>query len=124
MKNGDKIKCPHCGEKSFVKEKKEFDDNFTLKSTSFRCALCGGKIDPAPETSTSQKNSSAADKFAALLGEERAAKVSFAPQEDDGKVCLHCRYYIKHPFMDRCGLHMKEINVMESCSDFAKKENE
>ena len=35
MKNGDKINCPHCGEKSFVKEKKEFDDSFSLKASTF-----------------------------------------------------------------------------------------
>lgn len=121
MKKGDKIICPHCGEKSFAKEKREFDDDFSLRSSSLFCALCGGKLEEENVPAASEKKKSATDRLAALLGEERSRKSFFAPDADDGKVCLHCRHCIKHPFMDRCAITMKEVNVMESCGRFEEK---
>lgn len=122
MKNGEMIKCPHCGEKSLAKEKREFDDDFSLKSSSFFCALCGGKLEEKKEETAPGKKSKATDRLAALLGEKRHGTSFFAPDEDDGKVCLHCRHCIKHPFMDRCGITMREVDVMESCDRFEAKE--
>lgn len=122
MKNGDKINCPHCGEKSFVKEKKEFDDSFSLKERSFFCALCGGKLVPPSSSSPKVKNSSAADRLSALLGGEKVQKVSFEKTADDGHFCLHCVHYLKHPFMTRCALTLKEIEATDNCEKFECKD--
>ena len=118
MKHGDKFKCPHCGENTFVREKKEFGDDFSIKSTFFLCGSCGKKAEAAPEQKAPSKSSAAAGKLSALLGGETVEKRSFEPQEDDGKVCLHCRHCIRHPFMDRCGITMKVVDVLESCDRF------
>lgn len=123
MKNGEKILCPHCGEKSFLKEKKCFDDSFALKEVKFFCALCGGEIRNTSEKSPApSKAAAAAERLSALLGGEKVARVTFAPEADDGHFCLHCRNFIKHPFMNRCGLTLKEVEATDSCDSFEKSE--
>lgn len=122
MKNGEKINCPHCGEKSFVREKKCFDDAFVLKKVLFVCALCGKPLeDKAPNRSGVSGKNNAADRLSALLGGEKVQKISFAPDASDGRFCLHCVNYIKHPFMNRCGVTLKEIQATDSCELFEAK---
>ena len=119
MKNGEKIICPHCCEKSFVREKKNYDEAFVLKKVEFVCALCGRKLEKKdPEKSGAAGKNSASDRLSALLGGEKVQKISFAPEAGDGRFCLHCVNYIKHPFLNRCGLTLKEIQATDSCEHF------
>ena len=123
MKNGEKILCPHCGEKSFLKEKKIYDDAFALKEVKFLCALCGKTVNNnSGKISAPSPSAVAAERLSALLGGEKAVKITLAPEADDGCFCLHCRHYIKHPFMNRCALTMKEIQATDSCGSFVKKD--
>ena len=122
MKNGEKINCPHCGEKSFVREKKNYDEAFVLKKSEFVCALCGRVLEgKEPGRSAAAGKNSASDRLSALLGGEKVQKISFAPEDGDGRFCLHCVNYIKHPFLNRCGLTLKEIQATDSCEHFEAK---
>ena len=115
------IVCPHCGEKTILKDKKIFDDAFQLKEVRKVCAFCGGGVEENGSDSgknTPDASKAASERLSALLGGEKSVRSSFAPDADDGRVCLHCRHYIKHPFMDRCSITLQEINVMESCAQF------
>ena len=127
MKKGDKIKCPHCGENSLLKEKKSFNDAFELCGCVLVCAFCGKEVkeqkssEKAPGT---QGKKSAADRLSQLLGGEEVTKVSIAADADDKRFCCYCAHYIKHPFMNRCGLTLKEIEATDRCENFKKKEAE
>ena len=123
MKNGDKAVCPHCGERTLVREKKCYDENFSLTGVRFFCSLCGGELKPEENGSTPQAaRKQAADRLSQLLGGEKAAKVRLAPEADDGHFCLHCRHFIKHPFMNRCGVTMREVEATGSCAKFEAAE--
>ena len=124
MKNGDKIKCPLCGEKSFVREKKIYDDSFVCTGSKFLCALCGGELPREAGGKAVEKKSAALDRLSQLLGGEEVTKVSIAADADDKRFCCYCAHYIKHPFMNRCGLTLKEIEATDRCENFKKKEAE
>ena len=114
------IVCPHCGEKTLPKDKKIYDDGFNLKEVKTVCAFCGGEVAPSDSGAEEpqKRSAAAAERLSALLGGEKVEKISFAPDAGDGRNCLHCRHYIKHPFMDRCGITLQEIDVMGSCGKF------
>ena len=125
MNGGRKVLCPHCGEKTLVRERKVFDENFSPVGVKFVCAFCGGELElpsasgsvPAPS-----KQEEAAERLSRLLGGEKVARAAFAPEADDGHFCLHCKHFIKHPFMNRCGLTMKEVQAIDSCGKFEAAE--
>ena len=124
MNSGKKVLCPHCGEKTLAKEKKLLDESFSPVGVKFVCAFCGGELEmpaaaaaPAPS-----KEKEAAERLSRLLGGERVAKAAFAPEADDGHFCLHCKNFVKHPFMNRCGLTMREVQAIDSCEKFEAAE--
>ena len=125
MKAGEKTLCPHCGERSVIKEKKIFDDDFSLKGIKLCCALCGGEIKKAGNTEGKTEETAAekaAKRLSDLLGGETIRKVHLEPEADDGHFCLHCKNYIKHPFMNRCALTMQEVEATDSCKNFSLKD--
>ena len=118
MKKGDKITCPHCGEKSFVREKRSFNDDLTRGEAQFFCALCGQQLIPEKEAPQASEKETRLDRLSQLLGGEKIRKVTLAPDEEDGHFCLHCTHFLTNPFVCRCGLTFKEIEATDSCSDF------
>ena len=124
MNSGSKVVCPHCGERTLAKEKKILDENFSPVGVKFVCAFCGGELEApaAASPSAPSKEKEAAERLSRLLGGETVAKVGFAPEADDGRFCLHCKNFIKHPFMNRCGLTMKEVQAIDSCEKFEAAE--
>lgn len=122
MKNGDEIKCPFCNKDSFaVKETKM--DGWTLKGEILKCSSCGNKLADIPKISKDDKQIKPdlkLDKLASFLGTE---KVIHKTIESDGNkaFCKDCKHYIKHPFLNRCGLHTREVNPMDDCPDFIKR---
>ena len=123
MNSGKKVLCPHCGEKTLAKEKKLLDENFSPAGVKFVCAFCGGELEmPSAAAPAPSKEEEAAERLSRLLGGERVAKAAFAPEADDGHFCLHCKNFVKHPFMNRCGLTMKEVQAIDSCEKFEAAE--
>ena len=124
MNSGRKVLCPHCGEKTIAKEKKLLDENFSPVGVKFVCAFCGGELEMASAAyaSSPSKEQEAAERLSRLLGGEKAAKAAFVPEADDGHFCLHCKNFVKHPFMNRCGLTMKEVQAIDSCEKFEAAE--
>ena len=124
MNSGKKVLCPHCGERTLAKEKKILDENFSPVGGKFVCAFCGGELEmpSAVPASAPSKAQEAAERLSRLLGGERPTKAAFAPEADDGHFCLHCKNFVKHPFMNRCGLTMKEVQAIDSCEKFEAAE--
>ncbi|MBQ7694901.1 MAG: hypothetical protein IJT50_07225 [Lentisphaeria bacterium] len=124
MNNGKKVLCPHCGERTLAREKKILDDNFTPVGVKFVCVFCGGELEipAAAPASAPSKQEQASERLSRLLGGEKVTKVGFAPEADDGHFCLHCRHFVKHPFINRCGLTMKEVQAIDGCEKFEAAE--
>lgn len=130
MKPGEKTVCPECGQEIFVQEKTLMDD-WKPVGKVLVCPLCGAHLSrqghhsiDLDEEKEKKPDTSA---LSALLGEDDSEEIG--PLELDGNeghFCRDCRYYIVHPFMNRCTLHECEVNPMGDCDDFIhrSKKNE
>lgn len=122
MKQGDEIVCPHCKKESFL-VKTNIMDGWTFKGEILICSLCKQKIADIKKDgkkNTPASDSGKLDKLVAFLGEVKAARPTIENNEEK-TFCRDCKYYISHPFMNRCNLHTKGINPMDDCPDFIKK---
>ena len=122
MKTGDEIKCPSCGKDAFA-VKETLMDGWTKKGEILKCSACGVKLADIQKQDalTNQKISTEKlDRFASFLGTEKVVNKKL---ESDGEkaFCKDCKYYIKHPFMNRCSLYTKEVGPMDDCPDFIRK---
>jgi len=122
MKTGDEIKCPFCEKEAFAVKETEMD-GWTKKGEILKCSSCGAKladISKVDPLSLKIVSTEKLDKLASFLGTD---KVVHKAIESDGEkaFCKDCKYYIKHPFMNRCSLHTREVGPMDDCADFVRK---
>ncbi len=121
MRAGESVKCPHCGEKTIVKEHRLLD-GFQMTGVEFRCMLCSAKFGDAPSPgSAAPEAAPKVNPFAALLGEETAAAPSLSDGGGKAHFCRDCRNFIVHPFLSRCEKLGKEVNPMDDCVHFESK---
>ncbi|HBM15909.1 MAG TPA: hypothetical protein DD381_06155 [Lentisphaeria bacterium] len=119
MKSGDEIKCQFCAKDAFA-VKETLMDGWIKKGDILKCSACGAKLADIQQADALTKqavSSEKLDKLASFLGTEKIVNKKL---ESDGEkaFCKDCKYYIKHPFINRCGLHTKEVNPMDDCEDF------
>jgi len=120
LKAGEKIRCPHCGEDTFVKSKPKMD-GWTRIGDVLVCALCGAELG-TPENSDRAAAPSSAAALAALLGEAPAPKLRLDPGSEHRRFCRNCRHRIEHPFVLRCGRDGREIDPGGCCATFEPEE--
>lgn len=121
MKNGDEVKCPFCDKDSFAVKGMQMD-GWTVKGEILKCSSCGKKLADIlkhTEADKQLKSDIHLDNLASFLGTE---KVIHTKMESDGEkvFCKDCKHYIKHPFLNRCALHTKEVDPMNDCADFMR----
>ncbi len=123
MRPGDEITCPKCGRNSFLK-KVAILDGWTKKGEIFACASCSAKIADAPvHGQTERQAARQASALAAFLNENEAPiKTRIEAGESEKRFCRDCTHFIKHPFGDKCGLHDRNVNPMDDCRDFNRKQ--
>ncbi len=123
MKAGDEIICKYCGENSFL-VKKILMDGWTKSGEALICSSCSKVIEKIDITNKALENNNknSLNKFANFLGEEEVLRKPNINTEEDSNFCRDCKHYISHPFLDRCSLHQKEVNPMDDCPLFSKKE--
>lgn len=122
MKTGNEIKCSFCGKDSFAIKGTEMD-GWILKGEILKCSSCGKKLADIPKATEVDKQPSTdgkLDKLASFLGTEKVVHKTI-DSDGDKVFCKDCKHYIKHPFLNRCGLHAKEVDPMNDCSDFVRK---
>lgn len=100
MKRGF-IKCPKCGEKSFIKTENIYE-GFKVIGTKKTCGLCGYEIRDEDEVEFIEE------------------PVLFS--DESGKnFCRDCIHYVVHPWTQKCTLHNKEVTALDSCREFHRK---
>jgi transcription elongation factor Elf1 len=124
LKPGDSFDCPHCGKDSFLK-KESVMDGWTMKGQILVCAACSTKIadipDKAEEASSDKTSEIKKSKLAAFLDTEETAPQRLEATEEETHFCRDCKYFIAHPFTDKCSLFDKSVNPMDDCNEFIKK---
>ena len=126
MKRGDEFDCPHCGASTFLKQESILDEAGWRKiGEALFCAACSEKIEDIVDeepNSFVQKDKKELSALASLLGTEPEKKVRLQESAGDTHFCKDCKHFIVHPFMDRCALHEKDVNPMDDCDDYIKKD--
>ena len=131
MKPGQRFFCNHCHSQSIAKLERRME-GFTVVEEYLTCAFCHERIpsetaNPAdkPENASQKPSLSSLENLfgsskpsmgkteASLLDELHTAARHF---------CRDCRQYVKHPFGGRCSLTGKEMEPMDDCPRFERRE--
>ncbi len=99
---GQRIFCPHCQQESALQAVKRYD-GFTLVGQTLSCGFCGHEfVDEEPPPI--------------------AAEVpDWADDRDVRRVCHRCRHYVKNPFAQKCGRSGREVEALDTCSNFSAR---
>ena len=110
------IVCSACGADTFVRREPVYD-GFTKTGEKFFCASCGHEFAGEHEIPYKEKK-----KISVFTQDDASKKVRVFREDEKGKNCRYCKHYIVNPFVQRCTLHMKEVEATDFCGDFEKKE--
>ena len=132
MKPGQRFFCQNCHSQSIAKLERRLD-GFTVVEEYLTCAFCHARISDEsskssdkPETSSSPKPSLSA--LESLLGSSKPVMGKTESSILDElhtaarHFCRDCKQYVKHPFGGRCSLTGKEMEPMDDCPRFEKRE--
>ncbi len=120
---GERFKCPHCNEDSYVRLKKELAD-WTVTEVLV-CAFCNKVLQEETEPAGSgvdcecKQSEQASDRLQAFWGEsEKSPKPRLDVGTAEKQFCRDCRHYLFHPFLSRCNLHKRPVEPMHDCANF------
>ena len=108
-----RIICSACGADSFLKREPLYD-GFRKVGETFACGDCGHRY--PDEASVPYVDTSGPRIF---TDADRSPDVSIFSSDDAERNCRHCRHYIVNPFIQRCGLHHREVAASDLCDDFS-----
>ena len=97
---GKKITCPYCRQESAVRMVKQYD-GFTLIGEIKTCAFCGHEL-------AAQDLIYLEDKIPEGLR-----------RKGRRRNCYLCEHYVVNPFLQKCVLHNREVEALDSCPDFS-----
>ena len=130
MKPGQRFFCSHCHSNSIAKLERRLE-GFSVVEEYLACAFCHARI-PAELDKTDEKTESAAkpslSALESLLGAKKPsmdkAEASFLDELHTAvkHFCRDCKQYVKHPFGGRCALTGKEMEPMDDCLRFERRE--
>ena len=109
------ILCPSCGEESFLRREPVYE-GFQKIGESLSCVSCGHTF--ASEEDVAFVHNKGPQIF---TNEDRTETFSVFSSDEAGHNCRHCMHYLKNPFIQRCGLHLVEVQATDCCKDFQKK---
>ena len=133
MKPGQRFFCQHCHSQSIAKLERRME-GFSVVEEYLACAFCHARIpaDPADSQNKTDDKSTAKPSLSALESLLGAKKPAVDKQQaafmDDlhtaaRHFCRDCRQYVKHPFGGRCSLTGKEMEPMDDCPRFERRED-
>lgn len=127
MKAGDKIRCPQCGETTFLQKKAVMED-WKVVGHQLVCSFCGAVVvkdadaeeqAPAPK----EEGNARLDALRALLGEKEPEKRPVW-EEKDKRFCRDCKWSIHNPFGVICTKKEEEVQPMDDCQDFTPRKQD
>ena len=114
MKNRAII-CSECGEDTFVRREPVYE-GFTKTGEKIICVSCRHVY--ADDAEVPYKKQNAPKIFSDA---DRSKKVEIFHSDEKGHNCRHCDHYVTNPFVQRCGLHNREVDATDLCDDFVPK---
>ncbi len=110
--NAEAIRCPACGEDSFLKREPKYD-GFTKTGERLRCAACRHVFDNEADVPFRKRHTPAVFNAA-----ERPATPAIFDDAEIGRSCRHCEHYVINPFTQRCALHNRDVEATDRCDRF------
>ena len=97
------IFCPVCGKVTFAVRRPVFEG---LKKTGEKlsCFVCRTEFDDETQIEFIERG-----------------KVEVFSEEDGVRLCLNCKHYITDPFIQKCMLHIKEVEATDTCEGFVRR---
>jgi predicted RNA-binding Zn-ribbon protein involved in translation (DUF1610 family) len=111
------IVCPACGEETLLLRKPRYEGLSKVGET-LSCSSCGHEF--ASEEDVPYRQRDAVNVF---TDEDRSEDVHLF-EDDEARLCRHCRHYVVNPFTQWCGVHKKEVAATDSCDRFERNEEE
>ena len=131
MKPGQRFFCQHCHSQSIAKLERRME-GFTVVEEYLACAFCHARLTDETEKAFGKTEQTTAkpslSALEGLLGSSKPAmgkaEASFLNELHTAvkHFCRDCRQYVKHPFGGRCALTGKEMEPMDDCPRFEKRE--
>lgn len=110
------VVCPACGEETLVKREPVYD-GFKKIGEKRTCASCGHEFGDDEDVPTVNPK-----KPGIFSDDDMPEMPSIFSAEERAKCCRYCKHYVVNPFVQRCGLHEKEVEATDLCYDFEKAE--
>ena len=132
MKPGQRFFCNHCHSQSIAKLERRME-GFTVVEEYLTCAFCHERI-PSETANPPDKPDNASPKpslssLENLFGSSKPSmdktEAAFLDELHTAArhFCRDCRQYVKHPFGGRCSLTGKEMEPMDDCRRFERRED-
>jgi hypothetical protein len=112
---GGAIVCSECGEDTFVRREPIYE-GFKKTGERIVCVSCGHEFSSEAEVPYKEKSGPKIFSDA-----DRSKKVEIFKGDEKGHNCRHCDHYTVNPFIQRCGLHGREVQATDICDDFTPK---
>ncbi len=107
--------CRVCGKETLIRREPVYD-GFKKTGERLLCASCGHEY--KDESDVPFKIARRASIFSEA---DKSRKIDIFGEDEKGHTCRHCKHYLVNPFTQRCGMHFKEVQAIDSCPDFAAK---
>ena len=127
MKPGQRFFCQNCHSQSIAKLERRLD-GFTVVEEYLTCAFCHARIPSKSDKPENVPPKPSLSALESLLGSSKPsmgkAEASFLDELHTAArhFCRDCKQYVKHPFGGRCSLTGKEMEPMDDCPRFEKRE--
>ena len=109
------IICSSCGKDSLIRREPCYK-GFKKVGERLFCAACGYEY--PDENSVPYRGRK---KVTVFSDEDKSRTVDVFAEDEKGRNCRYCRHYVVNPFIQRCGLHHKEVQATDICDDFSRK---
>jgi uncharacterized Zn finger protein len=112
------ILCTACGRESLLRREPAYDGLRKVGET-LSCLACGHVYPGEADVPFKARQASAV-----FSEQDRSLPVTIFQSDEKGRNCRHCAHYVVNPFVQRCGLHRREVQATDCCDRFEPKQSE
>ena len=113
---GIEIICSACGNEALLKREPVYD-GFKKVGVRLLCSSCGHEYPDENAVPYKVK-----PRIQVFSKEDRPQVAHIFEEDEKVRNCRHCRHYVVNPFVQRCGLDLKQVEATDVCDRFVARE--